>query len=162
MEYSVRPSRQNALMAVAEVLSTRSTCSRAAVGVVIAREGRILSTGYNGAPAGLEHCNHECDCLTEKVMMGTGVVVREIHQLECNSLIPCTVAIHAEANAIGYAARYGTELQGAELYTTFCPCLPCSQLIVTVGICKVFYRNNYRDQSGLELLRQAKIDMISL
>ena len=102
-------------MQVAEVFATRSTCSRAHVGVVIAREGRILTTGYNGAPAGMAHCNHSPD--------------------EVNG---CQNAVHAEANAIAYAARYGISLEGAELYSTFMPCLACAQLVINAGIQQIF------------------------
>lgn len=164
-----RLTRDQALMDTAMVMSRRSTCSRASVGVVIAREGRILSTGYNGAPAGMRHCDHECNCRVldrDEDEYGAGltpsgyVELHIGHTKMCATQRPCTVAIHAEANAIGYAARHGMSILEAELYTTFCPCLPCAQLIVTVGITTVIYKNEYRDRSGLELLRDARVNIM--
>lgn len=156
---TLRISREQANMQHAEIQAARSTCSRARVGVVIAREGRILSTGYNGAPAGMEHCWHSCTCEPHDLedMSGRKAIV---HDGECHSLRPCFIAVHAEANAIGYAARYGMQTQSAELYTTFCPCLACAQLILAAGIACVYYKNEYRDRSGLELLQSAGVDIM--
>lgn len=150
-----RPSRDATLLRVAEVMGDRSTCSRNLVGVVIARDGRILSTGYNGAPAGMPHCNHECNC-GGKHLGGTPLQGRW-HDQTCSSIRPCTIAIHAEANAIAYAARFGVDIEGAELFTTLSPCVPCSQLIIASGIVRVVYGRAYRIADGLTLLCQADI-----
>lgn len=128
----MRPTRDEMLMEMAGVVAKRSTCSRASVGVVIARAGRPLVTGYNGAPAGMDHCNHVDDT-------------------------PCFIAVHAEANAIAYAARWGIRLQGATLYTTLVPCLPCAQVVVNSGIDRVVYSKYYRKREGLDLLENAGI-----
>lgn len=147
--------REEVLMGVAGLFALRSTCSRAHVGVVIAREGRILVTGYNGAPAGMTHCDHSCTC---------GYYARptrmETHYPNCAKLQPCRVAVHAEANAIAYAAKYGISIDGAELYTTFMPCLPCAQVIINSGITKMYVQNEYRDKAGHQLLVDAGIDII--
>lgn len=146
-------------MEVASIFATRSTCSRAHVGVVIAREGRILTTGYNGAPAGMDHCNHSNDC---------NVYHDEKAHLELYGTLGkppdsgCKVSVHAEANAIAYAARYGISLEGAELFSTFMPCLPCAQLIINSGITRIFVKHLYRDKAGGKLLGNAKIDIIIL
>lgn len=153
-----RPSREKLLMAHAELVAMRSTCSRAAVGVVIAREGRILVTGYNGAPAGMTHCDHECDCGQPNAVPVARIPIG--HTENCKTLLPCTIAIHAEANAVGYAARWGAGVSHATLYTTFCPCLACAQLIITAGIDKVVFKNEYRDRSGLLLLEDAGLDIM--
>lgn len=145
-----RPSRDEMLMEVASVIAKRSSCSRMQVGVVVARDGRILSTGYNGAPAGLEHCDHSCDCLQAG---------EQLHAKYCRSTYACIVSIHAEANALAYAARYGMGLERASLYTTLSPCLPCSQLVVAAGIQRVVYFAGYRDMSGVEYLRNADVDI---
>ena len=139
MTMNQRPSRPLTLMEVAEVYAKRSTCSRAHVGVVIAHEGRILSTGYNGSPAGMSHCNHS---------------------LDPPDYPGCRTAVHAEANAIAFAAKHGIRLSDAELYTTFSPCLPCAQLIINAGICTVYIRNEYRTRDGEDLLEAAGIDII--
>lgn len=159
----MRPSREETLLQHAQLVSERSTCSRNHVGVVIARDGRLLTSGYNGAPAGLPHCNHECDC-DQPLKMGPGVSASlsgtELHWETCNSIPPCTTSVHAEANAIAYAARYGMGLEGAELFTTVSPCLSCAQLIIQAGITSVHYVREYRDHAGLNLLSQAGIVIV--
>lgn len=131
-----RPDRDAVLMQHALLVAQRSTCSRLQVGAIIARNGRILSSGYNGAPAGMPHCHHDL--------------------IDAN---PCTVAVHAEANAIAFAARHGTWVDGADLYTTDSPCLTCAQLIVNAGIATVHYHRPYRLTLGLDLLDHANVEV---
>lgn len=145
----IRPPRHFVLLAVAHQFSRLSTCSRKHVGAVFAVDNRIASSGYNGAPAGMAHCNHACDC-----PVGT---TGGYHYDECNTNAPCTTAIHAEANALADAARRGVKLEGSVLYVTMAPCLPCSQLLVSVGVLEVIYTETYRDTSGLDFLRDANI-----
>jgi len=128
----MRPSRNDVLMEIAAVIARRSTCSRLAVGCVFALDGRILVTGYNGAPSSLPHCQHESD-------------------------EPCTTAEHAERNAIAFAARHGVQLEGSTLYVTHSPCLPCAMAIVNCGVREVIYGIAYRLTDGIELLSQAGI-----
>lgn len=150
-----RPNRNHTLMAVAHILAHRSTCTRSQVGAVISLGGRILSTGYNGAPAGMPHCDHICTC------NGSGIPPRAVpidgHQRACRYLMPCATAVHAEANAIAYAARFGVALHGAALYTTMSPCLSCAQFIISAGINEVFYGGEYRDNAGMKLLESAYV-----
>jgi dCMP deaminase len=128
------------------------------VGVVVMRNHRILVSGYNGTPAGMPHCDHTCTCppqfdLTEAAdRMG-------IHRDGCPADSPCLTAVHAEANAIAYAARYGVTLDGTELYTTHAPCLACAMLIINAGVMRVCYGLPYRDGSGLHLLSAAGIEV---
>lgn len=136
-----RKSRDEVCLEVANVFSQRGTCLRAQVGAAIARDGRILATGYNGPPAGLEHCEPLC---FERHSNG------------------CLVAVHAECNAIAYAARHGIAIEGGTLYSTHLPCLGCAQLIVNSGIIRVVYSQDYRDHSGLDLLRLAGCDMMHM
>lgn len=159
MSSSSRPSRDEMLMEMAKVAASRSTCSRAQVGVVIAHEGRVLSTGYNGAPAGMAHCDHMCDCGWKEVKLD-GIKLADAHAAGCARFQPCLISVHAEANAIAYAARHGTRLQWSTLYTTWSPCNACAQLIINAGIKEVVYGQNYRDPSGLELLRNAAVSLI--
>ena len=158
----MRPTRDEMLMDMAEIVARRSTCSRASVGVVIARDGRPLVTGYNGAPAGMPHCNHYCDCHLDNPAQHELIVTKDAHHAQCNSLIPCANAVHAEANAIAYAARWGITLEGAELFTTLVPCLPCAQVVINAGIHRVVYLADYRDVRGLDLLRNAGIDLLMM
>lgn len=131
----MRISRDDMLMQIAQVVAKRGTCNRLQVGAVIALDGRIISTGYAGAPAGLPHCSPET----------------------CNVDNPCTRTVHAEAGAIAYAARSGIKVQGATLYCTHCPCIDCSKLIINSGILNVYYATPYRKTEGLELLISAGV-----
>jgi dCMP deaminase len=126
-------------MEVAWSFSVRGTCSRKRVGAVIARDGRVLVTGYNGAPKGMPHCEHPSEDDE-----GTG----------------CRVAVHAEANAIAYAARWGIRIEGADLFSTCTPCLACAQLVVNAGIIRVVAAEPYRDPGGRELLISAGLEVV--
>lgn len=143
------------LMAIARVASLRSTCSRAHVGAVISREGRPLSLGYNGAPAGMNHCDHSCDCTLAGPPSG-------VHFETCASRGPCLVSVHAEVNAIAFAARHGVATDQSELHMTVSPCWSCSQNIINAGIIRVVYEAEYRITDGLDLLRNAGIAVESL
>lgn len=129
-----RPSRNEVMMQVARTIASRSTCGRLQVGAVITIEGRILSTGYNGAPSRLPHCSHDFDT-------------------------PCHRAVHAEANAIAFAAKHGVSTDETELFTTHDPCLNCAMLTINAGIRTVHSAIRYRDQSGIELLREANLQV---
>lgn len=130
-----RIDRHDMLIRMAEIAAMRSTCLRLQVGAVIASEGRVLSIGYNGAPPGLPHCTPET----------------------CNPNSPCSRTIHAEANSIAFASRYGTGIRGATLYSTHSPCIECAKLIISAGIAAVYFRTPYRDRTPLDLLDQAKV-----
>jgi dCMP deaminase len=132
----------------AHVAARRSTCARAQVGAVVSRDGRVLVTGYNGAPAGMPHCDHTCDC-TAKFW--------HKHEDWCRSIAPCTESVHAEENCIAYAAKWGIPLDGGVMHTTDSPCLLCSRLIVNAGITEVRYDRMYRVTEGLKLLEAAGV-----
>ena len=146
-----RPDRTRLLVETAFTWAKRSTCDRLHVGAVIHREGRILVQGYNGAPAGMAHCNHECDCADR------GFFSTVSHDEECPADKPCTISVHAEANAIAYAARYGVGLEGSEIVITDQPCLNCAMLIINAGIRSVWYVRKYRVLDGIDLLSVAGI-----
>ena len=131
-------------MDIAAMAATRSTCLRRQVGAVIARDKRILATGYNGAPAGLRHCS-EIGCLREKLKVASG----QRHEL-CR-------AIHAEQNAIIQAASSGVSLKDAVMYTTHHPCVLCSKIIINAGIRRVVYAQGYPDELSRQVLREAKL-----
>lgn len=174
-----RPGRTETLMRQAELIAQRSTCDRAHVGAVIVLDGRVVSQGYNGAPAGMNHCNHACDCagrgpapLCKPGCLGVHVGDKDIdcpmtiwmdtpqHTDACSLNQPCVVAVHAEANAIAFAARHGVATNHAYLYTTLSPCVPCSQLIINAGIERVYMLNEYRDDTGVSMLRRSRVKVI--
>lgn len=150
----MRISRDEMLMSMAKIAALRGTCSRASVGTAIARDGRILSTGYNGAPAGVKHCDHTCDC---KLSDWDPVVLQ--HTASCSSLKPCLTAVHAEANAIAWAARGGISLLDSTMYVTMSPCRSCAQLIINSGITRIVIDKWYRDPSGVQLLASVGMEI---
>lgn len=146
-----RPSIDTILMASAHIWSDRSTCSRAQVGAVLARDGRQIGSGYNGAPAGMDHCEHE----PQPTFTRPPLVPSVPRMPSAGYDRGCKLATHAEANAISYAARFGIMLEGATIYTTLSPCYPCGQLIIAAGLVRVVFYDSYRDPAGIDLLRQA-------
>ena len=151
-----RPSRDRALLQTAYIWAARSTCARLHVGCVIEREGRILVQGYNGAPAGLTHCNHDCTC---EELHGPVTPVAVDHWPECAVVSPCTRSVHAEQNAISFAARWGVGLERASAWITHQPCQSCAQSLINAGIQKVIFVESYRLRDGLELLLEAGIEV---
>lgn len=151
-----RIERLDALYQTAQVWARRSTCSRLHVGCVIEREGRILVQGYNGAPAGMPHCDHSCNCELPGYPY-TNEHQEEVHRSYCRALLPCTTAEHAERNAIAFAAKVGVALDGANLICTHEPCLPCAMSLVNAGIKTLYYGEPYRLHDGLEFLQLAGV-----
>jgi dCMP deaminase len=137
-------------MKIALAWAEQSTCSRMSVGCVVALDGRTLSSGFNGAPRGMPHCDHTCNCMPSPVMSA-------FHDEDCASGTHGCVAVHAEANAVGWAARNGNALLGSTLYTTLSPCVKCAELIVVAGVARVMWHMIYRDVSGLDLVAAAGV-----
>lgn len=150
----MRMSREQVLMESARLWAKRSTCSRGRVGASIVRDGRVLMSGYNGAPAGLPHCDHSACTCTMTVWIRDAP---QTHQPQCGMSSGCKRSIHAEQNAINYCARNGVATEGAEIYTTHMPCLSCAMSIISAGIVVVTYDLAYRDVSGINLLTEAGI-----
>ena len=140
-----RPSWDEYFMEMAELTAQRSTCLRRHVGAVIVRDKHAMSTGYNGAPKGLRHCDELGGCLREKLHVPSG----ERHEL-CR-------ALHAEQNAIIQAARYGTDIRGSKIYITTQPCITCAKMCINAGIEEIIYANPYPDELSLGMLDEAGI-----
>ncbi len=144
-----RPSWDQYFMSMAELASTRSTCMRRKVGAVLVKNRRIISTGYNGAPAGHQHCQ-DIGCLREQLNVPSG----EKHEL-CRG-------VHAEQNVIIQAAVHGIPVAGASLYCTTQPCSICAKMIINAGIKKVYFKKGYDDPLSLEMFAQAGVELIRL
>jgi dCMP deaminase len=142
-----RPSWDTYFMNITTLVAQRSTCTRRAVGAIIVKDKRILSTGYNGAPSGIRHCL-EVGCLRESLQVPSG----ERHEL-CRG-------IHAEQNAIIQAAYHGVSVNNAVLYCTNQPCAICAKMIINAGIKKIYYQSGYTDALAQEMLTEAGIDLI--
>ncbi len=144
-----RPSWETYFMDIAELVAKRSTCLRRAVGAIIVKDKRVLTTGYNGAPTGIKHCI-ETGCLREKLNVPSG----ERHEL-CRG-------IHAEQNAIIQAAFHGVSIKGATLFCTNQPCSICAKMIINAGIIKLYYRDGYADSMAQEMFKDAGIEVIKI
>jgi len=139
-----RPAWDEYFIKIAKLVSSRSTCLRRNVGAVIVKNKQVLTTGYNGAPAGVRHCD-EVGCMREKM----GVPSGERHEL-CR-------ALHAEQNAFLQAARHGISLDGATMYMTTQPCSICAKMIINAGIKKIIFEGDYPDEFAIELLKEAGV-----
>ena len=129
----IRPAFDDIYMELAVNLAKRSHCIKRHVGAVLTKDTRIISIGYNGPPSG----THNCD----EVWPEEGC--------PRDSKGSCSLAIHAEQNAILYAVKNKTAVDEATLYVTLSPCLSCARIIYSMGICRVIYLNSYADYKGL-------------
>jgi dCMP deaminase len=133
-------------MSITMMVAKRSTCMRRRVGAIVVKDRRILATGYNGAPAGLRHCE-EVGCLRADTSVPSGVR----HEL-CRGL-------HAEQNAIIQAAYHGISICDSTLYCTNKPCVICSKMIINAGIREICYAEGYEDALADQMLAEAGIEM---
>lgn len=117
---------------IANEIALSGTCSRLKVAALIVPDNRIASSGYNGTARGLPHCHHYDNK-------------------------PCHKSVHAEANAIVFAARYGIKTLDSTMYCTHAPCDSCAGLIINAGIAEVKYLNSYRNDNGLYSLSTAGV-----
>ena len=125
-------------MEMASVWARNSYCKRRQVGALLVKDRMIISDGYNGTPAGFENiCEDESGATKPYVL-------------------------HAEANAITKVAKSGNSSSGATLYVTSSPCMECSKLIIQSGISRVVYKDEYRLDDGINLLRRAGVEVVKL
>lgn len=138
-----RISWQEYFMNIAKIVSERSTCDRAYVGcVLVNKDNRIVSTGYNGSISG----NPQCD--------EVGHTMRDGH---------CIATIHAEMNALLYCAKEGISVKDSVCYVTHFPCLNCTKALIQAGISKIYYENGYRiDDYAVKLLDRNNIEYIQI
>jgi dCMP deaminase len=144
-----RPSWDEYFLELADMVARRSTCLRRHVGAVLVRDERIIATGYNGAPQGLQHCL-EAGCLRAE----QGVPSGERYEL-CRG-------VHAEQNALVNAARYGVSTLGAVLYCTNQPCLLCARMLINAGVRRVVHRGDFEDARALQFLREAGVEVVEV
>lgn len=149
-------------MQMAYQIAKLSYAKRRRVGCVIVKDTQIISTGYNGTPHGFDN-----DCEEDQIK----VIENENHKqiLEekgydcddacCSKNVTKREVLHAESNALAKISKSTLSSDGADLYTTTCPCFDCAKLIIQSGIKRVFYSEDYRDMSGVDLLKQAGIEV---
>ena len=126
-------------MGIADLTSKLSYAKRLHVGAVIVKGNQIIGTGYNGMPTGWEN---NCELTLEDGTLKTKPEV-----------------LHAESNAIAKVSRSTESSEGATLFCTHAPCIDCAKLIYQAGISTVYYREQYRDDSGLRFLSQGNVNV---
>ncbi len=144
-----RPSWDEYLMSISELVGSRATCSRGRSGCVVVKEKRILVTGYVGSPVGLPHCDE------------VGHEMNKVFNEDGTESEHCVRTAHAEQNAVAQAAKLGVPLDGATLYCHMTPCYSCAKLLINAGIKKIVALKDYHagnrskevfGQSGVKLL----------
>lgn len=127
------PKFDTIFMELAVNLAKKSHCIKRHVGAVLTKDTRIISIGYNGPPSG----THNCDI--------------EWPESGCprDSKGSCSLALHAEQNAILYAVKNKTNVEGATMYVTLSPCIACARIIYTMKIEKVIYLKSYAEYKGI-------------
>ena len=145
-----KPSFDEIYMDLAQKLAKRSHCVKAQVGAVLTKDTRIVSLGYNGPPAGTHNCDEEWP----------------EHGCARDSKGSCSLALHAEQNAILYATKNNVSMQDATLYVTLSPCIACARVIFTTGLKKVFFKDSYAkfkglpNDEGVDFLRRFGVEVI--
>ncbi|MEI8068012.1 MAG: cytidine/deoxycytidylate deaminase family protein [Candidatus Shapirobacteria bacterium] len=143
----IRLSWDDYFIKITALVSERSTCLRHHVGAIIVKDRRVLTTGYNGAPANTKDCL-ELGCLRDQLNIPSG----ERHEI-CR-------AIHAEQNAIIQASKHGENIQDSTLYCTHSPCIICTKMMINAGIKRIVTYGNYPDIGGVrDLLKEAGIEL---
>ncbi|MDI6701056.1 MAG: dCMP deaminase family protein [bacterium] len=145
-----RPSWDEYFMEITKLVSSRATCLRRKVGAIIVKDRHILSTGYNGPPKGVKHCDELGGCLREKLNIPSG------ERMELSR------AVHAEQNAIIQAAKLGINIEGADMYVTNQPCFICAKMIINAGIKRVIINEGYPDKYAEDILKEAGVELVFL
>ncbi|MBD2447402.1 dCMP deaminase family protein [Nostoc sp. FACHB-152] len=135
-EEQQRPTWDEYFLMLAKLAATRSTCLAFPVGAVIVKNKQVVATGYNGSPSGSVHCTAQGYCYPG------------LSSCDASKTLPSR-AVHAEANAIAQAAKYGVATDGAKIYVTLEPCLSCLKLIISAGIREVIYETSFNSGNSL-------------
>ena len=147
----MKPKFQKLYNNIAHEVAKMSYARRLQVGAVIVKNDRVISMGYNGMPAGWDNnCESEeieFDLVT-KTRTGTG------------KLTTRPEVLHAESNAIAKLAKSNDSGDGADIFVTHAPCMECSKLIFQSGISRVYYSQDYRDDSGIKFLKISGVEVI--
>ncbi len=145
-----RPPWDEYFMNISRVVASRSNCIKRKVGAVIALDRRIISTGYNGTPRGIRNCNE-------------GGCPRCAGAAESGTRLDECLCSHAEENAITQSAYHGVSVRGGTVYTTFCPCLICTKMIINAGLSEVVYDAHFPlGEVSVGLFREAGIKVRQL
>ena len=149
-------------MQMAYQIAKLSYAKRKRVGCIIVKDNQVVSTGYNGTPHGFDN-----DCEEDQIryydnpdhamtLMDKGY---KCNDGCCSKEVTKRVVLHAESNALAKVSKSTLSSDGADMYITMSPCFDCAKLIIQSGIKKVFYSENYRDTSGIDILEEAGIEV---
>lgn len=133
-------------MSIVNLLEKRSTCLRRQIGAVLVKDNIILSTGYNGAPKGLDHC-FKC--------------IRKVNNIKSSTRLEYCRAVHAEQNALIQCLIKQTDCSGSILYCSTSPCVTCAKLLIQAGIKTIVYKKKYPDELAIKMLNDALITLIN-
>jgi dCMP deaminase len=151
MDMIIKPSFDEIFMDLAQNLALRSHCTRAQVGCVLTKDTRIISIGYNGPHSGTHNCDED---------------FKDEGGCPKDSKGSCSLALHAEQNAILYASKNGASIEGSTIYVTLSPCISCARIIYSMKIKKVIFLNSYAAYKGLatdegvEFLRKFGVEVV--
>lgn len=157
-----RISRDDMFIQIVQVVAQRSTCLRSQVGALIVKDGRIVSMGYNGPVSGMPECK-ERPTLEDHNTQTSQFIMKEFGEdpLLCEGP-GCTRSLHAETNAIAFAAKAGVSIAGGTMYCSLSPCINCAKVIVNSGIKEVKFLEKYRNEDGINLLTRSGIRVVDL
>ena len=156
-----RPTVEEWALDILRATQARATCDRGRCSALILKDNRILASGYVGSPQGLPHCDdaghdfQETWVMADTAPEGGG----EFHRLEGGGYLvrkqSCIRTIHAEQNAIAWAAREGIALKGGTIYSTLFPCQSCAKLILQTGLREVVAEYDYHSSGPSKALFDA-------
>ena len=142
----IRPTMKDTFAAILTTLESRSTCRRLKVAALLVKDDRIISMGWNGTIMGHTHCTEHFDIHNEEDFL------KEHHDWSMKN------ELHAELNAIAFAAKQGISTNGSDLFVSISPCVNCANLIIAAGVSRVYYKKMYdRSTDGLEKIKAAGI-----
>ncbi|MDR0646268.1 MAG: deoxycytidylate deaminase [Elusimicrobiota bacterium] len=148
---------------MAVLVAGQSTCCRLKVGAVLVKEGRVISIGFNGVPSGRKHCEDYFKEIYAEKFAGKYSKYEEFIKTkdfyDMHGAFSNDNELHAEQNAILFAAKNGIATQGADLYITLSPCVHCAKIIITAGIQKVLFKELYdRSTEGVDFLNKNAVE----
>jgi dCMP deaminase len=166
----------SAYMATAKVFAELSHARRLHVGAIIVKNNRIISIGYNGMPAGWDNNCEDVEWMPSEGLVGLSVqeildrwpLEGELVDEDGNGmpwryrLITKPEVLHAETNAIAKLAMSNESGENSDMFVTHAPCMECAKLIFQSGIKRIFYSENYRDESGVDFLTKSGVNVVHL
>ena len=147
----MRPSFDEIFMKMALIAKERSTCLSRKTGAALVKDNKVLAIGYNGSPAGTEHCTDKGVCRRKEAGLKPGEYKDEL----CR-------AVHAEENVLLQAAKFGVSTQDATIYSVYFPCTMCAKSIINAGIKEVVFAEDYPNDLAKQLFGEAGVKVREL